>query len=142
MLSKVYSYTQDGWPKDYEQELRIFGSRVEEISIDNGVLMWGYRAIIPQKLRVLLLEEIHSGHVGIAKMKAIARQYFWWPNLDKEIENYGRNCAACRSTANQPEKANLIKFKEAERPFERVHIDFLGPYLNEMYLVVIDAFSR
>ena len=41
-------------------------------------------------------------------MKAIARQYFWWPNLDKEIENYSRNCDVCNKVANNPNKGELI----------------------------------
>lgn len=44
------------------------------------------------KFRKALLEEIHGAHLGIAKMKAVARQYFWWPKIDKEIESYVKDC--------------------------------------------------
>jgi len=62
------------------------------------------------------------------KMKAIARQYFWWPKIDNDIENYVRNCETRRVVARNPKKSSLIKFQEAEIPFDRVHIDFSGPF--------------
>lgn len=101
--------------------------------------MWGYRVIIPEKFRRTLLEEIH---LGMAKMKAIARQYFWWPQLDKNIEHFVRNCEACKCTANSPAKAPLMRFPEARFPFERVHVDFAGPFKGKTYLILIDAFSK
>ena len=32
-------------------------------------------------------------------MKAIARSHFWWPNLDKDIEDTVRSCHHCARTA-------------------------------------------
>ena len=75
-------------------------------------------------------------------MKAIARQYFWWPNLDKDIENFVSNCDVCGKFAKSPRKSVLKKYPEPTRPFERVHIDFLGPFMNKVYFVLIDAYSR
>ncbi|KAK2578113.1 hypothetical protein KPH14_009891 [Odynerus spinipes] len=75
-------------------------------------------------------------------MKSVARQYFWWPGLDKDIEEFGKRCLTCRSSAHLRDKAALVKFKEAERPFERVHIDVLGPFKGKVYLIIVDAYSK
>ncbi|XP_043287520.1 uncharacterized protein K02A2.6-like [Venturia canescens] len=143
VLSKVLLYTRNGWPESInDNELKPYAYRANECYIENGIVMWGYRAIIPKKLWPIFLAEIHSTHIGMAKMKMLARQYFWWPNLDKNIEEYVKNCNACMSTAKAPPKAALIKFREAEAPYERVHIDFLGPFHGKSYLLIIDAYSK
>ena len=34
--------------------------------------MWGARAVIPHKYRQKVLHELHGGHMGVVKMKALA----------------------------------------------------------------------
>ena len=42
-----------------------------------------------------MLHSLHSGHVGVIKIKAIARSYMWWPELDKGIEKVTKRCVDC-----------------------------------------------
>lgn len=44
----------------------------------------------------------------MTRMKALARQYFWWPNLDNEIETYVKSCDACMSNSKTPNSFNLL----------------------------------
>lgn len=37
--------------------------------------MRGFRVVIPQSLRANVLKQLHTGHFGINKIKAIARGY-------------------------------------------------------------------
>lgn len=142
VLSKVFLYTTTGWPSQIEETIKPFAQRKQEIFIEKNVLMWGYRVLIPETCKQILLKEIHGGHMGISKMKAIARQYFWWPNLDKDIEGYAKGCMACLTESSNPEKSELKKFPDSKYAFERVHIDFLGPHRGKMYLILVDAYSR
>ncbi|XP_063924618.1 uncharacterized protein LOC135138566 [Zophobas morio] len=118
-LSKIVKFVTEGWPDDF---LKPFVQRKDEITCEQGCLMWGYTVIVPRKLQRHLLEELHSSHLGIVKMKSIARAYFWWPNLDKDIENIARSCIPNNK--------------------QRVHIDFLGPIDNSHYLIMLDAYSK
>ena len=29
-------------------------------------------------------EDLHEGHMGITRMKSVARSFCWWPGLDKD----------------------------------------------------------
>ena len=142
VLSKVYQYTKGCWPDVVDQELRAYHRRRDELSLDQGTLMWGMRVIIPSKLQKSMLEEIHSGHVGVVKMKSLARSYVWWPDIDQHIEQIARECPSCQLVQNNPSLAPLHPWMYPEKPWERIHMDFAGPFLGHMYLVVIDAYSK
>ena len=102
----------------------------------------GYRAIVPNKLRNKLLHDFHATHLGASKKKWTARQYFWWPKLDTEIEDYVKSCEACKMNSPNPNKAVLIKFEDTKEVLERIHIDFLGPVNNKVYIIIKDAYSK
>ncbi|UYV81674.1 hypothetical protein LAZ67_20001933, partial [Cordylochernes scorpioides] len=46
----------------------------EELSLEFGCLQWRERVVIPKKLRSLILNDLHEIHMGIVKMKMIARR--------------------------------------------------------------------
>lgn len=142
VLSKVLLYTMTEWPKTVEDVLKPFHNRKEEISIDNGLLFWGYRIIIPEKHKSDILDEVHATHLGASKMKTLARQYFWYPKLDSELEKLSKSCDVCCKNADNPNRALLLKFEEAKQPLERIHADFLGPFKGNSYLIITDSYSK
>lgn len=58
--------------------------------LDVLVLSWydeyHYHPEISGKSSGILLKDLHAEHLGMVKMKQLARKYMWWPKLDKEIE--------------------------------------------------------
>ena len=79
------------------EELRTFVSKTKELSIVGGVLMWGIRVVVPEKLRSKLLEELHDGHLGMSKMKALGWSFIWWPVFDRASELCCKACPVCQS---------------------------------------------
>ena len=144
ILSLAYQYTLHGWQgyDDKNIDLRPYYNRRHEISIQNGCLMWGIRVIIPTKFRDHILDDIHSGHLGVVKMKSVARSYVYWPSIDSQIEQKGKGCTGCASVSKLPPQASLHPWEWPDKPWRRLHIDFAGPYLNKMFLVVVDAHSK
>ena len=83
-----------------------------------------------------------SNHPGVTRMKAITRSHFWWPGLDKDLEKLARTCVSCQAVKQAPASAPLHPWIWPTRPWQRVHIDFAGPFLGKMYFLVIDAHSK
>ena len=75
-------------------------------------------------------------------MKAVARSYFWWIGLDKDIESLGRSCDSCQAVKSNPATAPLHPWVWPDTPWARIHVDFAGPFLGKMFLVVVDAHSK
>lgn len=142
ILCKVRNFILNGWPEMVHDEMRAFKSRERELSVEQGCVLWGHRIVTPASLRKGLLNELHSIHMGVVKMKALARSYVWWPNIDKDIENVAKTCEICLKIADNPPRSTLYSWKWPEGPNYRIHADFLGPIEGKMYLLIIDAFSK
>ncbi|XP_008182275.1 uncharacterized protein K02A2.6-like [Acyrthosiphon pisum] len=141
-LQKVICYLNSSWPKDVPYELKSFYNRRDELMIEDNVLVWGYRMVIPNSLTELLLRELHSSHLGIVKMKSMARSYFWWPSIDSDIERTAKSCTLCLESRPEPQKCILTKWPKSLHVFERIHLDYLGPINNKMFLIIIDSYSK
>ncbi|GJQ72688.1 hypothetical protein Trydic_g1346 [Trypoxylus dichotomus] len=58
---------------------------------------------------------------------------WWWLKLDKQIEELCKNCTNCnRYNYNLP-KAELNPWPFPSQPWERIHIDYLGPLLGGFF---------
>ena len=74
-----------------------------ESTIESGCLMLGIKVIIPNKLQGRVLEELHTGHIGIVKMKALARSRVWWPGMEQQIEQMAQKYEPYQSLRNRDE---------------------------------------
>jgi len=145
ILSQVLIFMQSGWPQKLnpdQSQLQSFHTRKTELTLVQEVLLWGSRVIIPTALKQQVLAQLHSCHFGIVRMKAMARQLIWWPGLDHEIETLCRSCTECNQHCNNPPVQPLHPWQFPERPWQRLHIDLAGPFLNQMWLLVVDAHSK
>ena len=143
VLSQVYLWVQSGYPDVCnEDNLRPYFQRRSELSIHDGCLQWGARVVIPPVLQDKVPTELHEGHHGVVRAKAVARSLFWWPSIDKAIEDSVKSCDACMLSRHKPPKAPLHPWVFPDRPWLRIHIDYAGPIMGKMILVVVDAYSK
>ncbi|XP_061723525.1 uncharacterized protein K02A2.6-like [Cydia pomonella] len=143
LLTRIMSYVQSGWPTgQLEENLNPFYVRRNEMYIDRGCLMWGYRMIIPCDLREIILQQLHTSHMGIVKTKALARSYVWWPGIDADVEALCRRCDTCAAEAPAPARAQPSPWPYPPRVWSRLHCDFLGPFKSKVFFVLVDAGSK
>ena len=143
VMSKVSNFVREGWsPECKEEVLRPYWLRRSELSVENECLLWGGRVLIPESLREKVLQQLHEVHPGINRMKALARSYVWWPGIDKDIELTVKSCKECCTNQNNPASVPPDPCETPSKPWERIHIDFAGPFLGKMFLIVVDAYSK
>ena len=76
VLSKVWTDTLNRWPNHVNgAELQPYFKRKQELSVEGGVVLWGLRVVIPTPLKQRILGELHEEHLGMFRMKALARNY-------------------------------------------------------------------
>ncbi|XP_045765544.1 uncharacterized protein K02A2.6-like [Maniola jurtina] len=143
LLSRVLCYIRDGWPGESEiREMQPYYNRKKELYEELGCVMWGYRVVIPEGCRSRVLAELHEAHMGIVKTKAMARSYVWWPGVDEAVEAACRACGVCAREADAPPHHAVASWPWPGKPWTRIHIDFLGPLFNKLYLIVVDAHTK
>ena len=141
-LASVLQFVRQEWPSQCDQELAPFAAHKSELSMHDGCIVWGARVVVPPQDRQAVLQELHEGHLGMTKMKLLARMYVWWPGIDRDIEDSVRTCSQCQANQSLPPVAPLHLWGWPMRPWTRLHIDYAGPLYGHMFLVVIDAHSK
>lgn len=141
VLASVHESIAKGWSAGVDGD-KPYYERRNELTVHQGCILWGMRVVIPNKLQDRVLKELHDGHMGVVKMKALARSYVWWPNINAQLEELAKACSGCQQNQNMPTKAPLHPWAWATTPWQRIHIDYAGPFQNSMFLVVVDAHSK
>ena len=142
ILSKVLERTQYGWPEVSPVGLEPFFSKRHELSVFHGCIMWGIRVVVPHKLRNQILHELHEGHIGIVKMKGIARSYVWWPGIDQDIESLAQKYKGCQKVQFEAPTGPPHPWEWPIKPWQRIHVDYAGPFMGQMFLIIVDAHSK
>ncbi|CAK8692642.1 unnamed protein product [Clavelina lepadiformis] len=149
-ISPLFRWLEKGVRPNYRSVkklsavLRHYWSVFGKLSQRNGILYYRdenctqpgesvYRLILPAKLRLKVLRNLHDervggGHLGIAKTSSKIRNRFYWARWRREVEDYCRRCLGCEfnKKPSKSSRAELIPSNEC-RPLERIEVDVLGP---------------
>ena len=139
VFAKALAMTQNGWPVHFctTPAPKPLFVRKDELSVEQGCLMWGLRTIIPPSLQEQILYELHKTHPGVARMKAVAHSHVWWPRIDSDIEERARGCKQCFKTRKAPQAAPLFPWSWPAAPWQRIHVD-----QSNHYLIIVDSHSK
>src|SRR6185436_15830859 len=138
-------------PNDYE-ELKRKALTDRNVKLIRGGLFIEkeprkWRRVIQKPDHEEIIRSIHeSGHAGIHNTVNKIKERYWWPGIHKDIAKFISTCDPCQKE-KKPQKAKDIYPIVAQRPFQIVGIDHVGP-LNTtkegyQYLIVAqDYFTK
>jgi hypothetical protein len=82
-----------------------------------------------QQLLKMYHDTLMAGHPGTLKMLRLLARDYWWPNMQKFVQEYVRGCARCQENKanthlNSPPLQPFIPDPQA-RPFSTIAVDFI-----------------
>ena len=112
-----------------------------------------YLLCVHPEMTELLLEELHEGicrsHTGGRSLahRAITQDY-WWPNMQREVQEYVKKCDQCqRFTSNIHQPRGILNQLSSPWSFDQWGLEIVGPFPravgNKRYLLVsTDYFTK
>lgn len=112
-LGKIVQQLETG------QDLTRLGYKPPETNyrLSNGCLVFEHRIVIPSIFREAVLNELHTAHLGIVKMKGMARSFIYWPGIDADIEKVARTCVDCAKNSHEPPKTRTHHWEYPKGPW-------------------------
>ncbi|KAK9701293.1 Integrase zinc binding domain [Popillia japonica] len=155
VLNKAMELTKRGWTsknsdeafkrgwtsKNSDEALKPYFPKRSELSVENDCLFWGNRIVVPYDLRNDILELMHDQHIGVVRMKLLARNEVWWPNIDNDIEGYTKRCEPCQLNQKASVPVPYTPWSKTNKNWKRVHIDFFH-YMSNTFLIIVDSHSK
>ena len=131
-------------------EDRQWASVIHELAEQDGVVLRAEKIVLPGSLRRTAIGLAHDGaHQGMCRTKQRLRQIYWWPAMDREVEEQIRECSICANSDRtaRPVTAPAASTPWPERPWEKLAVDIRGPdstagIQNRFAIVVIDYYSK
>lgn len=152
LIQQVMEYVQNGWPIKatlLDDNLRPYYLIRDELATLHGVLMKNDRVVVPTEIRGKLLRLAHATHPGMVRTKQRLRPFYWWPNMDRQVEEMVRGCIICQSSDKSAKTYNapLQPVARPSDPWKKVAIDIVGPmdYLPahcRFAFTLVDYYSR
>jgi len=142
-LAKVLTYCKKGWPKvcKTDGELKHYWKLRNEIMINNELLYYETRILVPKSLRKYVIYKLHETHLGITKTKARAKQLFYFSGINSQIENYILSCPICLKFSKSKIKEPLLAHGIPDIAFYKIAMD-IAELGGDNYLIVIDYYFR
>ena len=143
-LQKLKHFIFTGWPYSKDEisaELKPYWSYRDELAVIDGMILKGRHTIIPNSLRQQVLDQLHTNHMGIEKMKMLAHKCVYWHSINADIEKYIKQCVTCLEFQKMQPKEKIIHHDVPIRPWEAVGADVFH-FNNINYLCVVDYNSK
>ena len=121
-------YTQDEEQlKDVIEDLEIATALTGKSRVQ-VIIRKHSQIVLPKKFHRLVYKELHEemGHLGADRVLNLARERFYWPHMQRDIEQYvGRVCRCMKQKPPAVKPRAPLQPILTTSPFELVGVDFL-----------------
>ena len=146
-LGKVCKWLRTHNPKIDQKE---WTSVIHELAEEDEVLFREEKIVLPRSLRRMAVDFAHDeSHQGMVRTKQRLRQLYWWPAMDRMVEEVIRDCRICASSDRvlKPQTAPMTPTEWPTQAWERLAVDIRGPdytagLQGRFALVVVDYYSK
>ena len=129
--------SRDDWPGTLYDYYRVRGDLCEK----DGIVSYKKRVIIPQSLRIDILDILHAAHQGCSSMEARASQSLWWPGMKERIARRRAACQCCTQAAPSQPSLPPVAPPSPDYPMQQICSD-IAHYAGSTYVVIVDRFSN
>uniref|UniRef100_A0A3Q2DE46 Gypsy retrotransposon integrase-like protein 1 n=1 Tax=Cyprinodon variegatus TaxID=28743 RepID=A0A3Q2DE46_CYPVA len=143
VLQTISRVINRGWPPregQLQASIAPFFPFRDELSVEDGVIRKGHKAVIPRTLQREYINIVHKGHPGVDPTKRRARSVIFWPDMSKDIAEELLSCTVCNSTAQHQQKELLTLHPVPELPWSTVAADIFD-WHGKHYQVLVDSYS-
>lgn len=142
-LIELKEFIKNGWPSsnNIPDYLHSYHRVKNDLWFDDKLLFYKDRLIVPKNLRISIIKTLHEGHIGMSKMKQLARKLYYWPHMDSHIEEFVKKCFPCQTYQNNNVKEPLISHSIPSLPFSKLGIDIME-FKRKSYLIIYDYYSK
>ena len=139
ICSKLMEFCDSSWPNRnmLKGNLKKYWQFHANLTVNDGLLLFGSRMVVPEAKQMETLEKIHQRHQGFQKCRSRIATAVWWLGATKALENFIKTCTVCQKTIPQKNEP-LMSSPLPSYPWEKLATDLNG----STYIVLVDYYSR
>ena len=92
----------------------------EHLTLDEDLIVYGCRLLIPSKMRQKMLAHLHESPQGLVHTKQQAQLTIYWPGIDNNIYNVILACKKCQDCLPSNTKDLITSKPKPNHPFQEI----------------------
>ncbi len=143
-LSTLRETILAGFPKTQNEthpSIRQYFNIRDNLWIENDMVMFKNRIVVPKTLRHPILKFLLSAHQGTEGMRARASECVYWPGINAAINETRKNCKECCNISPSQAKQPIQQLPHSEYPFQQICVDECE-IKGHHYFIVVDKFTN
>lgn len=140
---RICQFVENKWPGFHQLDefSRHFHKLKSELHVENELLFYNHRLVIPKELQERIAKWLHESHLGIEKTLSRAHMLYYWPGMNNQIRGIVEACVICEKFKRNNQKEPLKQEENPMYPYAIAAMD-LFEYAGHDFIAMIDSYSN